>query len=366
MYGSEGSVWKPAAVMRQGAGRLPYTGTNVQDRLIAAHHLDCPWRPSDITQRDGRILRQGNRNEVVQIFRYVTKGTFDAYLWQIQEQKLRYISQVMTGKSISRSCEDVDETVLSAAEVKAIATANPLLAEKMQVDNEVIRLKLLKSNWHNERMMLEGRIKQYPKLIEKIQQDIEDLQTDIRLSRQTYNQPFCIELDGKTFTERSKAGEMLILLFNMTALQPDESVRIGSYRGFELLLARNSLYNMQLEIKGSKSYAVDLGESELGNISRIENAIEKIPSLLQAAEQKQVDMHEQLNAAQNETEKPFEFELKLQEMVARQSQINSALEFEELQGQNVMIDESSEVEVQSEQDMEEMALEPGELEQQML
>ena len=130
------------------------TGTNVQSRLIAVHHLDCPWRPSDIEQRDGRILRQGNQNPIIKILRYVTKGTFDAYLWQIQEQKLKYISQVMMGKSISRSCEDMDETVLSAAEVKAIATSNPLLAEKMEVDNEVIRLKLLKGNWNNERLTL--------------------------------------------------------------------------------------------------------------------------------------------------------------------------------------------------------------------
>lgn len=320
------------------------TGTNVQDRLIAAHHLDCPWRPADITQRDGRILRQGNRNEVVQIFRYVTKGTFDSYLWQIQEQKLRYISQVMTGKSISRSCEDADETVLSAAEVKAIATANPLLAEKMQIDNEVIRLKLLQSNWHNERMMLEGKIKQYPQLIEKIQHEIKDLQADIHLSRQSMNQSFVMELDGKTFTERPKAGEMLLLLFNMTELQPDESVRIGSYRGFELLLARQSMYNMHLEIKGAKNYAIDLGESELGNISRIENAIEKIPSLLHDAEQKQKDTHDQLTAALNEIDKPFEFEQKLQEMAARQSEINSALEFEELQGQEIVMDEHAEEE----------------------
>lgn len=332
------------------------TGTNVQDRLIAAHHLDCPWRPADITQRDGRILRQGNRNEVVQIFRYVTKGTFDSYLWQIQEQKLRYISQVMTGKSISRSCEDADETVLSAAEVKAIATANPLLAEKMQIDNEVIRLKLLQSNWHNERMMLEGKIKQYPQLIEKIQHEIKDLQADIHLSRQSMNQSFVMELDGKTFTERPKAGEMLLLLFNMTELQPDESVRIGSYRGFELLLARQSMYNMHLEIKGAKNYAIDLGESELGNISRIENAIEKIPSLLHDAEQKQKDTHDQLTAALNEIDKPFEFEQKLQEMVARQSEINSALEFEELQGQEVMIDEP--LVGQTEQEKDEVHCEP--------
>lgn len=317
------------------------TGTNVQDRLIAAHHLDCPWRPADITQRDGRILRQGNRNETVQIFRYVTKGTFDAYLWQIQEQKLRYISQVMTGKSISRSCEDSDETVLTAAEVKAVATGNPMLAEKMDVDNEVARLKLLKANWQNERIMLESRIKQHPQRIENMQQEMQDLQADIQLSRTTMNHPFAIELDGKTFTERPKAGEMLLLLFKMTALQPDESLRIGAFRGFDLTLTRQSLYNMYLEIKGTKSYAVDLGDSELGNLSRIENTIDKIPALLTKAEQKYNDVHDQFIAAQNEIDKPFEFDQKLQQMVARQSEINSALEFEELQGQEIVMDEQS-------------------------
>lgn len=316
------------------------TGTNVQDRLIAAHHLDCPWRPADITQRDGRILRQGNQNDVVQIFRYVTKGTFDAYLWQIQEQKLRYISQVMTGKSISRSCDDADETVLSAAEVKAIATDNPLLAEKMQVDNEVTRLKLLKSNWYNEQMMLESKIKQYPQSLQRMQKEISHLQKDIRLLEQTRNKPFLMELDGKAFTERPKAGEMLLLLYNMTVLQSDESLRVGAYRGFEIYLARQSMYGMHLEIRGAKSYTIELGDSELGNISRIENAIEKIPFLLQAAEQKQKELHDQFTAAQHEKTKPFEFEQKLQEHVARQSEINSALEFQELQGQGMIIENS--------------------------
>ncbi|MFB5683678.1 SNF2-related protein [Paenibacillus terreus] len=327
------------------------TGTNVQDRLIAAHHLDCPWRPADITQRDGRILRQGNQNNVVQIFRYVTKGTFDAYLWQIQEQKLRYISQVMTGKSISRSCDDADETVLSAAEVKAIATNNPLLAEKMQIDNEVTRLKLLKSNWHNEQMMLKYKIKQYPQLLQRTEQEISELQEDLRLLEQSRNKPFNMELDEKTFTERPKAGEMLLLLYNITALQPDESLRIGAYRGFEIYLSRQSMYNMHVEIRGAKNYPIDLGDSELGSITRIENAIEKIPFLLQAADEKQKELHDQYTAAQQEKMKPFEFEQKLQELVARQSEINSVLEFQELQGQELITEDSAEV--KSEQEMDE-------------
>lgn len=185
------------------------TGTNVQTRLIAAHHLDCPWRPSDITQRDGRILRQGNNNELVRIFRYVTKGTFDSYLWQIQEQKLRYISQVMTGKSISRSCQDADETVLSAAEVKAVAIGNPMLAEKMEVDNEVIRLTLLKNNWQNEQATLERQIQHhFPQVIASCTEKLEHYKADWKLAEQHLQAEFSILLDGKEYIERSRRGSI--------------------------------------------------------------------------------------------------------------------------------------------------------------
>jgi len=174
------------------------TGTNAQNRLIAVHHLDCPWRPSDIQQRDGRILRQGNQNPIVKIFRHVTKGTFDAYLWQIQEQKLKYITQVMTGKSISRSCEDMDETVLSAAEVKAIATSNPLLAEKMEVDNEVARLKLLKGNWNNERLLLERNIRnRYPETIAYCENKIASILRDMESLKKTGGKDFSIVIEVK-------------------------------------------------------------------------------------------------------------------------------------------------------------------------
>lgn len=325
------------------------TGTNVQDRLIAAHHLDCPWRPSDIIQRDGRILRQGNRNETVRIFRYVTKGTFDSYLWQIQEQKLRYISQVMTGKSISRSCEDADETVLSAAEVKAIATANPLLAEKMQVDNEVIRLKLLKSNWHNEQVTLERQIQQqYPHMLASYEKKIGQYQADIRLSQKTEHAGFSIELDKATYNERTQAGEVLLLLSKVTELGR-EPVQVGSFRGFHLLLARSAFDHASLQVQGAALYTAELGESALGNISRLENLMDKIPSRLEEEEQQRDHTLQQLAAAQKEVGQPFAYEQSLQKMVTRQSEINSTLEFKELQEQEVMIDEHSE-EANSEND----------------
>ncbi|MFS0723670.1 DEAD/DEAH box helicase family protein [Paenibacillus sp. 1P07SE] len=309
------------------------TGTNVQDRLIAAHHLDCPWRPADITQRDGRILRQGNRNETVQIFRYVTKGTFDAYLWQIQEQKLRYISQVMSGKSISRSCEDADETVLTAAEVKAVATGNPLLAEKMHVDNEVARLKLLKANWQNEQTVLENKIQRsYPTMITVCDEKRKKVLTDIQTAEQHRQTSFSIQFDGKTYEERPEAGEVLLVLANMAeAGQP--AVQIGQFFGFPLYLLRSVFESVHLQVHGAETYSIELGESALGNLSRLENLIAKIPAMLREIEQSREDTMEKLAAAQKEIGRPFEEEQKLQQLVARQSEINSTLEFKELQDQ---------------------------------
>lgn len=307
------------------------TGTNVQDRLIAAHHLDCPWRPADITQRDGRILRQGNQNETVHIFRYVTKGTFDSYLWQIQEQKLRYISQVMTGKNISRSCQDADETVLSAAEVKAIATGNPMLAEKMQVDNEVTRLKLLQANWQNEQAMLERHIQKiYPERIASYEEKVYKLQTDLIQLEQHPATHFSIELDGTRYDERSAAGDRLMLLSKL--LEPDtESKMIGAYRRFQLQLKRSLFGSTMLEVQGSESYTVELGDSALGNISRLENLLQRIPEILDNTKQQLVNARQQLEVAKKEIGKPFEAEQELQKWIGRQAEINSSLEFKELQ-----------------------------------
>lgn len=332
------------------------TGTNVQDRLIAVHHLDCPWRPSDIEQRDGRILRQGNKNPFIKIFRYVTKGTFDAYLWQIQEQKLKYISQVMTGKSISRSCEDMDETVLSAAEVKAIATSNPLLAEKMEVDNEVARLKLLKGNWNNERLTLERNIKnRYPETIAYCEKKIANIRKDIELLEKTEGKDFSIVVDGKTYDERVKAGEQLLLLAKLNELTVDgDPLHVGEFRGFRLDLVLNAFKQLELMVKGDNTYDTTLGDSALGGITRLENIIERIPSLLISMEQKLVDTQTQLEEAKKEVQKPFEFEQRLNEYSTRQAEINTKLEFKELQQQEeVIFDESAATEEASnEEDLE--------------
>ncbi|NJD02944.1 MAG: helicase, partial [Ruminiclostridium sp.] len=323
------------------------TGTNAQNRLIAVHHLDCPWRPSDIEQRDGRILRQGNQNPIVKIFRYVTKGTFDAYLWQIQEQKLKYISQVMTGKSISRSCEDMDETVLSAAEVKAIATSNPLLAEKMEVDNEVARLKLLKGNWNNERLTLERNIKdRYPETIAYCEKKIASIRRDMELLEKTEGKDFSIVISGKTYDERVKARDQLLLLAKLHDLAAGgEPLPIGEFRGFRIYLLMNAFKQLELLVKGENTYDTPLGDSSLGGITRLENVIERIPTVLMSMEQKLADTQTQLEEARKEVQKPFGYEKRLNEYAARQAEINTRLEFKELQKQEeVIFDESAEIE----------------------
>ncbi|MNW42286.1 hypothetical protein D3C74_194520 [compost metagenome] len=317
------------------------TGTNIQTKLIAAHHIDCPWRPSDIIQRDGRILRQGNLNETVQIFRYVTKGTFDSYLWQIQEQKLRYISQVMTGKSISRSCQDADETVLSAAEVKAVAVGNPMLAEKMEVDNEVIRLKLLKTNWHNEQIILERQlIQHYPQVLASCAEKLEKYQADWKLVEQHQHQEFSVTLDGTVFTERPQAGEVLLLLSKVTELE-HQAIKVGQFKDFDILLSRPGFEHVNLHLRGTATYTVELGDSVLGNISRLENLLEKISIKIAATNQQQQDTIHQIKTAKNEVGKPFEFEGRLSQFVVRQSEINTALEFKEIQVQEIVSSEEN-------------------------
>jgi hypothetical protein len=324
--------------------------------LIAAHHLDCPWRPSDLTQRDGRILHQGNKNSIVKIFRYVTKGTFDSYLYQIQEQKLRYISQIMTGKSISRSCEDVDATVLNAAEIKAIATSNPLLAEKMQVDNEVIRLKLLKSNWNNEKLILKRNITEnYPKTISYCEQKIIALKKDIEISSQTTNVDFRIIIDGRTYDERAKAGEVLMALLKINEVSKNQPLKIGIYKGFDFLFQRTAFDQIELCLKGQSSYSVPVSDSGTGNIIKLENLFERIPHVLKNTEQKLSDTLIQLEESRKEVDKPFEFEEKLKSYLARHTEINTKLEFNELKNQEVIIDDIKEDEEVPENDCYEVA-----------
>lgn len=323
------------------------TGVNVQDKVIAINHLDCPWWPSDITQRDGRGVRQGNENPEVMIKQFVTKGTFDAYLWKIQEQKLRYIKQILTGRSIARSCEDVDETVLSAAQFKAAATDNPMLAQKMELENRVTELKILRGAWSNEQLSLERKVNTtYPNRIQQYQRQIEQISQDAALLEQSRDGNFSIVLDGKRYTERPEAGEALALLYRRISegrKKDDYDFEIGAYRGFRLYLSFDP-FSAGLVLRGSSRYNTDIGSSGQGAITRIENLAERIPSYLTYAQRDLEEVQKQLEAARQQMGQPFIYEEELSEKVATLTEINTKLEFESLQGQEseVVLDEDGE------------------------
>ena len=269
---------------------------------------------------------------------------------------MKYISQVMTGKSISRSCEDMDETVLSAAEVKAIATSNPLLAEKMEVDNEVARLKLLKGNWNNERLTLERNIKdRYPESIAYCEKKIASIRRDMELLEKTEGKDFAIMIDGKTYDERVKAGDQLLLLAKLKEPAAGrEPLQVGEFRGFRIYLLMNAYKQLESLVKGDNTYDTPLGDSSLGGITRLENVIERIPTVLMNMEQKLADTQMQLEEARKEVQKPFGYEQRLNEYSARQAEINTRLEFKELQKQEeVIFDENAVTEEASdEEDLE--------------
>ena len=323
------------------------TGVNVQDKVIAINHLDCPWKPSDITQRNGRGVRQGNENPEVIIKQFVTKGTFDAYLWQIQEQKLRYITQIMTGRSIARSCEDVDETVLSAAQFKAAATDNPMLAQKMELENRVTELKILRGAWSNEQLSLERKVNTtYPSHIQQYQRQIEQIRQDITLLEQSKAGDFSIMLDGKQYTERPAAGDAFALLYrtiNENHAKDDFEFEIGSYRGFRLCLNLHPL-SRGIILRGTSRYSTDIGSSGQGTITRIENLAERIPFYLVNTQRDLEEAEKQLEAARQQMGQPFIYEEELSEKVATLTEINTKLEFESLQGQEseVVLDEDGE------------------------
>ena len=304
------------------------TGLNVQDKLIALHNLDAPWRPADLTQRNGRILRQGNENGEVSIFNYITEQTFDAYLWQILEQKQRYISQIMTGRSALRSCEDVDEVVLQYAEFKALAVSDPKIKRKMEVDNEVYRLQTLKSAWKSEHTDLQNKITvYYPQEIKKCTERIEHRKADAELYQKEKPQEFSITLNHRLFDERTKAGEYLKMQMANLGHEAGDTVSAGIYAGLQVLLKRGAYQNVLLCLRGQGSYQVEAGESALGNITRLENLAEKIPLYLEDAERQLASLTEQFEAAKVQAEKPFSEEGKLSELLKEQVSLNLELEF---------------------------------------
>ena len=308
-------------------------GTNVQDRLIAIHNLDCPWRPSDLEQRQGRIERQGNMFPEVEVYRYVTEQTFDAYLYQLVESKQKFISQIMTSKSPVRSAEDVDEVALSFAEVKMLATGDARFKEKMDLDIQVSKLRVLKQSYLSEHYDLEDRVlKYYPQTIKEYEKRIAGYENDAALAEQHKPQgedKFCpMTLTGVTYTEKADAGEMLLAIckdYPMSA--PTE---IGSYRGFRMEIyydTVNAHYCMNL--CGKAKHKVDLGADALGNLSRIENELSKLPARLEAAKTKKAETIAQLETAKEEIKKPFAFEDELKEKTERLNALNIELNLNE-------------------------------------
>lgn len=318
------------------------TGTNIQDRLTALHHIDTAWRPSDIEQREGRILRQGNMNDEVYIYRYVTKGTFDSYMWGLVENKQKFISQIMTSKSVSRSCEDVDEAVLSFAEVKALATGNPLIKEKMDIDNEVRRLKVLKSDYDSQRYSLQDDFTiRYPKLIANLEQKIECIIKDIEKRDMNNSDDFSINIGGKVFEERQDAGIMLESFY--TKAQKDNSqINVGSYKGFEVLLKGSYFTDLpKLIIHGSLKYSIELGSSPHGNMTRIENALNSLEGKISSYEAKLEEYKKNMDQSKIEYHKPFQYEQELKDRIKRQFELNAQLDIDKGKQGETLDDENN-------------------------
>ena len=304
-------------------------GTNVQDRLIAIHNLDCPWRPSDLEQRQGRIERQGNMFPEVEVYRYVTEQTFDAYLYQLVESKQKFISQIMTSKSPVRSAEDVDEVALSFAEVKMLATGDERFKEKMDLDIQVSKLKVLKQSYLSEHYDLEDRIlKHFPQTIAEYEQRIVCYEADTALAEQHRPQgeeKFCpMTLRGISYTEKAAAGEMLLAICKEYPMpSPTE---IGSYRGFKMEVFYDAVgTHYCLNLCGKAKYKVELGSDPLGNLTRIENELAKLPARLEAAQTKLAETIAQLETAKVEVQKPFTFEKELKEKSERLNALNIEL-----------------------------------------
>lgn len=307
-------------------------GTNCQDRLIALHDLDCPWRPSDLAQRLGRIVRQGNQNPEVEIFRYVTENTFDAYLYQLVENKQKFISQIMTSKAPARIADDVDETALSYSEIKALATGNPLIIEKCNLDVEVSKLNMLKANHLNQRFSLENlALRKYPAEIARITEAIAGYEKDVAAA-QAHPKPaegfVGMEIMGTHYSEKEAAGRAVI---NACAgLQDADPVPLGQYRGFSLSLQYEPAHiDYRLTMKGAMSHTISLGADIYGNITRMDNLVDGLAKELAGYQAELQDTRTQLASARAEMETPFAREAELEEKSARLKELNILLNMDE-------------------------------------
>ena len=307
-------------------------GTNVQDKLVAVHHLDVGWRPSDMTQRNGRIIRQGNQNKKVQVYQYVTEGTFDAYLYQTLENKQKFISQIMTSKSPVRSCDDVDEQALSYAEIKALCAGNPLIKEKMDLDIEVARLKVLKADHQSQQYRMEDKLlKYFPAEIERQTGYIHGFEADIKTveANPQIVEGFCgMDIRGKHYSEKADAGEWILAACK--EVKGSEPVPLGEYRGFQMELSFDSFrHEFDIVLKGSMSHRVALGTDARGNITRLDNALASVPDRLEKAKEQLSNLYNQQEATKSELGKPFPQETELTAKSQRLAELDVALNMED-------------------------------------
>lgn len=305
-------------------------GTNVQDRLIALHDVDCPWRPSDLEQRAGRIIRQGNSNPEVEIYRYVTEQTFDAYLYQLVEGKQKFASQIMTSKSPVRSADDIDETALSYAEIKMLATGNPYIKEKMDLDIQIQKLKLLKANYLSEKYNLEDKIiKFYPQKIASLTNTIKALEQDLSTAKahlKPIDDSFVgMEINGEYISEKADAGKAI--LESCKQMNSSDPIKIGKYRGFDMELQFSSgiLHCYEIALKGATTQKVSLGDDPNGNITRIDNAIGRIAEHIENAQAELKNIQTQFETAQIEVQKPFAQEEELKAKTKRQIEVEKLI-----------------------------------------
>ena len=302
-------------------------GTNCQDKLIALHHLDCPWRPSDLQQREGRIIRQGNKNSLVHIYSYLTENTFDAYLYQLVENKQKFISQIMTSKSPVRSAEDIDELQLSYAVAKALCSGNPLIKEKMDLDIEVSKLQLLKANFLSVKYELEDQIAStFPQKISSAKYNVEKIKSDIELAKSHINDDFALKIKGITYNDKKEAGQQLLLACDKSI--GSDKVRIGEYKGFILDLRFDAYHSNKyiLTLNGSAHYDVELGQDIFGNVTRIDNVLKSLPGELEKAKNELSKVESDCDSAKEAVNTTFDKEEELNTKLARLKELNTILE----------------------------------------
>lgn len=308
------------------------TGTNVQHKLLAVHHLDVPWRPSDLTQRDGRIVRQGNENKEVQIYRYVAKDSFDSYLWQVQENKLRFINQIMSNRSYARSADDVDQTLLNAAEAKAIATGNPKILEKINTDKEVMTLQMLKNSYQENKLKMTHWLENYPSKQQDLQMQLNRLTQDNQSVVALSNQDFKITIDGKVYTDKSEALEALNIHFPQAVdITQMQGKVIGEYKGFKLSIVPNTMSSANLVMEGQTKHIATIEKNGKGTFVRMDNVLEAIPRRINDTKNELSDLEKRYIDTQAQIQKPFEREAELQTLLEKQVRINLEIE----SGENV-------------------------------